>query len=67
MKKINNCLLGTIVRPVVNNNYSDITCPTIDANDFKLKLELIYMVQQNRFRKASTDGLNAHRDFSRDM
>lgn len=44
------------VRPIANENYSDIACPIVVAN----KLGLIHMVQQNQFSVAPTEDPNSH-------
>ena len=44
----------------IHNKYSAIKQPTIDANDFELKLALINMVQQNQFAGHSTENPNEH-------
>ena len=37
------------LRPIVREEYSAIRQPTVDANNFELKLDLITMVQQHQF------------------
>ena len=36
-------------RPIIQEEYSAIRQPTVDANNFELKPDLITMVQQNQF------------------
>ena len=44
----------------IHNKYLAIKQPTIDANDFELKPELITMVQQNQFAGHPTENPNEH-------
>ena len=44
----------------IQNRYSAITQPAIDANEYELELALITMVQQNQFAGHSTENPNEH-------
>lgn len=46
--------------PVVSENYSEIACQIVLANNFKLKLALINMMQQNQFGGSPINNLNTH-------
>ncbi|XP_057495663.1 uncharacterized protein LOC130780659 [Actinidia eriantha] len=52
--------LKDYVRPVVNDNYSGIRRQTINANNFKLKPDLISMVQQAQFSGSPLGNPNIH-------
>ena len=47
-------------RPVIQDEYSAVRHPVIDANNFELKLALITMVQQNQFRGYPFEDPNEH-------
>ena len=47
-------------RPVIQDEYSAVRQPTIDANNFELKPALITMVQQNQFTSHPTEDPNEH-------
>ena len=47
-------------RPVIQEEYLAVRQPTIEANNFELKLALITMVQQNQFTGHSTEDSNEH-------
>ena len=47
-------------RPVIRDEYSTIRQPTIEANNFELKLALITMVQQNQFTGHPSEDPNEH-------
>ena len=47
-------------RPIIQEEYSAIRQPTVDANNFELKLALITMVQQNQFTGHPTEDPNEH-------
>ena len=47
-------------RPVIQEEYSAIRQPTIEANNFELKPTLITMVQQNQFTSHPTEDPNEH-------
>ena len=47
-------------RPVIQDEYSAVRQPAIDANNFELKPALITMVQQNQFTGHPTEDLNEH-------
>ena len=47
-------------RPIIQEEYSAIREPTIDANNFELKLALITMVQQHQFTGHPTEDPNEH-------
>ena len=47
-------------RPVIQDEYSAVRKPTIDANNFKFKPALITMVQQNQFTGHPTEDPNEH-------
>ena len=47
-------------RPVIQDEYSAVRQPTIDANNFELKPALITMVQQNQFTGHPTEDPNEH-------
>ena len=48
------------MRPIIQEEYSAIRQPTIDANNFELKLALITMVQQHQFTGHPTEDPNEH-------
>ena len=47
-------------RPIIQEEYSAIRQPTVDANNFELKPALITMVQQNQFTGHPTEDPNEH-------
>ena len=47
-------------RPVIQDEYSAVRQPVIDANNFELKPALITMVQQNQFTGHPTEDPNEH-------
>ena len=47
-------------RPIIQEEYSTIRQPTVDANNFKLKPALITMVQQHQFTGHPTEDPNEH-------
>ena len=47
-------------RPVIQDEYSAVRQPAIDANNFELKPALITMVQQNQFTGDPTEDPNEH-------
>ena len=47
-------------RPIIQEVYSAIKQPTVDANNFELKLTLITMVQQHQFTGHPTEDPNEH-------
>ena len=47
-------------RPIIQDEYSAIKQPTVDANNFELKLALITMVQQQQFTGHPTEDPNEH-------
>ena len=47
-------------RPIIQEEYSAIRQPTVDANNFELKLALITMVQQHQFTGHPTEDLKEH-------
>ena len=47
-------------RPIIQEEYSAIRQPTVDANNFELKPALITMVQQNQFIGHPTEDPNEH-------
>ena len=47
-------------RPIIQEEYSAIRQPTVDANNFELKLALITMVQQHQFTGHPTEDPNEH-------
>ena len=47
-------------RPIIQEEYSTIRQPTVDANNFELKLALITMVQQHQFTGHPTEDPNEH-------
>ena len=47
-------------RPIIQEEYSAIRQPTVDANNFKLKAALITMVQQHQFSGHPTEDPNEH-------
>ena len=47
-------------RPIIQEEYSAIRQPTVDANNFELKLALIIMVQQQQFTGHPTKDPNKH-------
>ena len=47
-------------RPIIQDEYSAIRQPTIDANNFELKPALITMVQQQQFTGHPTEDPNEH-------
>ena len=47
-------------RPIIQEEYSAIRQPTIDENNFELKLTLITMVQQHQFTGHPTEDPNEH-------
>ena len=47
-------------RPVIQEEYSAVRQPTIEANNFELKPALITMVQQHQFTGHPTEDSNEH-------
>ena len=47
-------------RPIIQEEYSAIRQPTVDANNFELKPALITMVQQHQFTGHPTEDPNEH-------
>ena len=47
-------------RPIIQEEYSTIRQPTVDANNFELKPALITMVQQHQFTDHPTEDPNEH-------
>ena len=47
-------------RPIIQEEYSTVRQPAIEANNFELKPALITMVQQNQFTGHPTKDLNEH-------
>ena len=47
-------------RPIIQEEYSSIRQPTVDANNFELKPALITMVQQHQFTYHPTEDPNEH-------
>ena len=47
-------------RPIIQDEYSAIRQPTVDANNFELKPALITMVQQQQFTGHPTEDPNEH-------
>ena len=47
-------------RPIIQEEYSAIRQPTVDANNFELKPALITMVQQHQFTGHHTEDPNEH-------
>ena len=47
-------------RPIIQEEYSAIRQPTVDANNFELKLALITMVHQHQFTGHPTEDPNEH-------
>ena len=47
-------------RPIIQEEYSAIRHPTVDANNFELKPALITMVQQHQFTGHPTEDPNEH-------
>ena len=47
-------------RPIIQEEYSTIRQPIVDANNFKLKPALITMVQQHQFTGHPTEDPNEH-------
>ena len=47
-------------RPIIQEEYSAMRQPTVDANNFDLKPALITMVQEHRFTGHPTEDLNEH-------
>ena len=47
-------------RPIIQAEYSAIRQPTVEANNFELKLAVITMVQQHQFTGHPTDDPNEH-------
>ena len=47
-------------RPIIQEEYSAIRKPTVDANNFELKPTLITMVQQHQFTGYPTEDPNEH-------
>ena len=47
-------------RPIIQEEYFAIRQPTVDANNFELKLALIAMVQQHQFTGHPTEDPNKH-------
>ena len=47
-------------RPIIQEEFSAIRQPTVDANNFELKPALITMVQQHQFTGHPTEDLNEH-------
>ena len=47
-------------RPIIQEEYSVIRQPTVDANNFELKPALITMVQQHQFTGHPTEDPNEH-------
>ena len=47
-------------RPIIQEEYSAIRQPSVDANNFELKPALIIMVQQHQFTGHPTEDPNEH-------
>ena len=47
-------------RPIIQEEYSDVRQPTIEENNFELKLTLIIMVQQHQFTGHPSEDPNEH-------
>ena len=47
-------------RPIIQEEYSAMRQPSIEANNFELKLALITMVQQHQFTGQPFEDLNEH-------
>ena len=47
-------------RPIIQEEYSSIRQPIVNANNFELKLALNTMVQQHQFTCHPTEDLNEH-------
>ena len=47
-------------RPIIQEEYSAVRQPAIEANNFELKLALITMVQHNQFIGHHTEDPNEH-------
>ena len=47
-------------RPIIQEEYSAIRQPTVDANNFEVKPALITMVQQHQFTGHPTEDPNEH-------
>ena len=47
-------------RPVIQEEYSAVRQPVIEANNFELKLALITMLEQNQFTGHPTEDSNEH-------
>ena len=47
-------------KPIIRDDYSAVRQPTIEANNFELKLALITMVQQNQFTTHPSEDPNEH-------
>ena len=47
-------------RPVIQDEYSAVKQPAIEANNFELKLALIAMVQQHQFTRHPSEDPNEH-------
>ena len=51
---------GDFWRPIIRDEYSAISQPTIETNNFKLKPTLITMVQQHQFTGHPSEDPNEH-------
>ena len=49
-----------LLRPVIQDEYSVVRQPTIEANNFELKPVLIIMVQQHQFTGHPSEDPNEH-------
>ena len=47
-------------KPIIRDDYSTVRQPTIEANNFELKHELITMFQQNQFTGHPSEDPNEH-------
>ena len=47
-------------RPVIQDEYSAVRQPTIEANNFEFKLALIIMVQQHQYTRHPSEEPNEH-------
>ena len=52
--------MGDLWRPIIQEEYSGIRKPIVDANNFELKPALITMVQQHQFTDHPTEDPNEH-------
>ena len=54
------CTFKEYATPSTEEPHAIIVYPTVEGNNFEIKLALIYLVQQNQFFGSPTEDLNLH-------